>query len=100
MDPDGRQIAVNVGGRLRFNNTEMARYAALQGLGVIQLPTFYVGADLRADRLQAVLQDYRSAHDAAIHALYPARDHLPPKVRMFVDLLAERLGPQPYWDEF
>jgi len=100
VGPDGRRSTVHVSGRLRFNNTEMARYAALQGLGVIQLPTFYVGEDLRAQRLQAVLQDYRSVQDAAIHALYPTRGYLPPKVRLFIDLLVERFGPQPYWDEF
>jgi DNA-binding transcriptional LysR family regulator len=95
---DGREVAVPVGGRLRFNNTEMARLAAVRGLGVILLPTFYVGDDIREGRLLPVLEDYRIAREVSVYAVYPAREHLPPKVRVFVDLLAERFGPEPYWD--
>ncbi len=98
--PNGQETAVQVRGNLRFNNTEMARVAAVQGLGVLLLPTFYVGDDIREGRLTPVLSDYRVARDTSVYAVYPARDYLPPKVRMFVDLLAERFGPEPYWDQF
>jgi DNA-binding transcriptional LysR family regulator len=97
-DPGGHEIAVTVGGRLRFNNTEMARAAALQGLGVIWVPTFYVGDELRSGRLMRALADYRPAREVSIWAVYPARDHLPVKVRLLIDLLAERFGPEPWWD--
>jgi DNA-binding transcriptional LysR family regulator len=96
--PDGREVAVQVDGRLRFNNTELARVAAVRGLGVILLPTFYVGEDIREGRLVSVLEDHRFARDVAVYAVYPVRKHLPPKVRLFVDLLVERFGPEPYWD--
>lgn len=98
--PDGQEVTVAVNGNLRFNNTHMARVAAVQGLGVLLLPTFYVGDDLREGRLAPVLEDYRFAQDISVYAVYPARDHLPPKVRVFVDLLAERFGPEPYWDQY
>lgn len=97
-DSDGHEIAVTVGGRLRFNNTEMARAAALQGLGVIWVPTFYVGDELRSGRLTRALAGYRPAREVAIWAVYPARDHLPVKIRLLIDLLAERFGPAPWWD--
>jgi DNA-binding transcriptional LysR family regulator len=97
-DPGGHEIAVTVGGRLRFNNTEMARAAALQGLGVIWVPTFYVGDELRSGRLMRALADYRPAREVSIWAVYPARDHLPVKVRLLIDLLAERFAPEPWWD--
>lgn len=100
IDADDRETAVHVRGNLRFNNTEMARTAALRGMGVIRLPTFYVGDDLREGRLAPVLPDYRVAFQASIYAVYAARDHLPPKVRAFIDFLAERFGPEPYWDNF
>jgi DNA-binding transcriptional LysR family regulator len=35
----------------------------------------------------------------AVHAVYPSRRHLAHKVRVFIDFLAERYGPAPYWDE-
>jgi DNA-binding transcriptional LysR family regulator len=31
--------------------------------------------------------------------VFPAARHLAPKVRAFVDFLAERFGGTPYWDQ-
>ena len=33
-----------------------------------------------------------------VSALYPSRQFLPAKVRLFIDYLAELYGPQPYWE--
>jgi DNA-binding transcriptional LysR family regulator len=54
-------------------------------------------ADLRSGRLVTVLDAYE-ATDFAIHAVWPHHRHLSPKVRAFVDFLAERFGPVPDWD--
>jgi DNA-binding transcriptional LysR family regulator len=35
-----------------------------------------------------------------VFVVYPNRKFLPPKVRSFIDFLAERFGPEPYWDNF
>ena len=32
-------------------------------------------------------------------ALYPSSRELAPKVRVFVDWLLARFGPEPYWDK-
>jgi len=57
-----------------------------------------VSEDLRAGSLQAVLQDF-SESDLSIYAVYPHSRHLSAKVRAFVDFMADRFGPRPYWDE-
>ncbi|MEI6559749.1 MAG: LysR family transcriptional regulator [Rhodospirillaceae bacterium] len=95
--PDGRPWPVEVRGRLRANNGDALRVAALQGLGLANLPTFIVGPDLQDGTLLGVLADYIT-HDTAVHAVYPHSRHLSPKVRAFVDFLAGRFGPRPYWD--
>jgi DNA-binding transcriptional LysR family regulator len=95
--PDGRAWPVEVNGRMRVNNGDALRIAALKGLGLAFLPTFIVGADLQAGTLVGVLNQYRPP-DGAMHAVYPHARHLSPKVRSFVDFLAERFGPRPYWD--
>lgn len=93
----GGPLSVRVEGKLHANNGDVLREAALAGLGVFLAPTFLVGDDLRAGRLKAVLQG--TADDSlAVYAVYPHRRHLSVKVRAFVDFLAERFGPQPYWD--
>jgi DNA-binding transcriptional LysR family regulator len=91
VSPDGRPWPVEVRGRLRVNNGDALRAAALQGLGVAYLPTFLVGGDLQAGALVSVLDAYL-ADDVAIYAVYPHSRHLSPKVRVFIDFLAERLS--------
>jgi DNA-binding transcriptional LysR family regulator len=88
---------VSITGKLRANNGEALRAAALKGYGVYLGPTFIVGEDLRSGRLQAVLRDFE-IQNHFIHAVYPHSRHLSVKVRAFVDFLAERFGDEPYWD--
>jgi DNA-binding transcriptional LysR family regulator len=94
---DGRPWPVEVRGRLSANNGDTLRIAALNGLGFVHLPTFIVGSDLQAGILVTVLDRF-VAQDMTLNAVYPHSRHLSPKVRAFVDFLAERFGPQPYWD--
>jgi molybdate transport repressor ModE-like protein len=95
-DGDG-SLTVHVDGRLKANNGDALREAALAGLGVCMAPTFIVGEALRTGRLRAVLEDF-ALDTLAIYAVYPHRRHLSAKVRAFVDFLAGRFGPRPYWD--
>lgn len=94
---DGRRWSIEVRGRLRVNNGDTLREAALAGVGVVVLPTFIVGRDLQAGTLVPLLSDY-VPQDLAIHAVYPHNRHLSPKVRAFIDFLVERIGSRPYWD--
>jgi DNA-binding transcriptional LysR family regulator len=94
--PEGR-IAVRVDGGLRTNNGDVSLQAALAGLGVVRLPTFIVGCDLAAGRLEAVLAAYE-VPPVGVYAVYPHNRHLSAKVRAFVDFLAERFGRQAAWE--
>ena len=94
--PD-RDYAVRIGGNFRANNGDALRAAALRGLGLALLPTFIIGEELRSGGLQAVLTGYTAA-DRSIYAVYPHGRHLSAKVRVFIDFLTERFGPEPYWD--
>ena len=88
---------MRVSGCLEANNGDALRDAALAGLGVYLAPTFIVGDDLWAGRLEEVLSDYEDSR-LSVYAVYPHRQHLSAKVRAFVDFLVERFGPEPYWD--
>lgn len=94
---DERQT-VHVRGNLDANSGDAIRVAGLAGLGIMLQPTFIVGDDLRRGALVRVLDDWVAA-DIAVHAVYPHRRHLSTKVRLFIDLLAEKFGDEvPYWD--
>ncbi|MDX1576058.1 MAG: LysR family transcriptional regulator [Kiloniellales bacterium] len=95
--PEGER-RVRVSGRLRANNGEALLEAAVAGLGITRLPSFIIGEEVRAGRLQPLLTDWTPGNPVAVHAIYPAGRNLSPKVRVFVDFLAEHFGPEPYWD--
>lgn len=97
QDAQGNRWTVEVKGRLRANNGDMLRDAALNGIGVVRLPTFLCGRDLQAGRLVSLLNGF-IPQDMAIHAVYPHNRHLSPKVRAFVDFLASEFGARPHWD--
>lgn len=96
-DAVGKIHKAAVRGRLRANNGDTARAAALAGQGIIWQPTFLIGEDLRAGRLVRVLPDY-SLPDIDILALYPSRRYLSAKVRVMVDFLADAFKATPDWD--
>jgi DNA-binding transcriptional LysR family regulator len=91
------EIVVPVRGNLRLNDDEALWQAVLGGLGIALLPTFIVGGDLKAGRLQAVLGGYVPS-ERNLYAIYLPNRHLSPKVRVFIDFLVERFAPPPYWD--
>jgi DNA-binding transcriptional LysR family regulator len=97
--PQSRRHVVRVDGMLRSNSVDLLRAAAVAEAGVAVLPTFVVGEDLAAGRLAAVLTEY-ALPEFGIFAVYPSRKHLPAKVKAFVDFLAAKYGPAPYWDEW
>ena len=97
--PGGETTVVKVSGTMQANVADALRMAALSALGLVLLPTYMVGQDIRKNRLQAVLTDYVPA-PLEIHAVYPHRKHLSAKVRTFVDFLHERFHPKPYWEEW
>ncbi|URQ86637.1 LysR family transcriptional regulator [Pseudoalteromonas sp. SCSIO 43088] len=86
----GREKSIRVTGRLRYNNGYSLTDAALKGLGIVQLPDYYVQQHIQRGELVTLLDSYR-APDEGIWAVYPQNRHLSPKIRLLVDYLAEQL---------
>jgi len=85
---NGRTRGIPVTGRLRVNNGELVRDAALAGLGIAVLPTFIVGEALKRGELVTILDDYLSA-DGGVYAIYPQHRQSSTALRVFVDFLYE-----------
>jgi DNA-binding transcriptional LysR family regulator len=96
--PDGEQHTVPINGSLQSNNGLVNRAAALAGGGIVLLPTFYLGEQLRSGALKPVLCKFQP-QELAVYAVYPERRNLMPKVRAFVDFLATTFGPDPPWEQ-
>ncbi|GAB2176601.1 LysR family transcriptional regulator [Dongia sp. agr-C8] len=86
----GKGRAIKVNGRLRTNNGQMARAAAVAGQGLAFLPSFLVHDDVKAGRLRPLLTEYLDAL-YPIYAVFPQNRRSSAKVRAFVDLLRETL---------
>lgn len=91
------ETSVRVKGRLKVNNGDSLREAALAGLGIAHLPVFIVRDEIKAGRLVPLLEDYEDVAEGGVYAVYPASRNLTPKVRVFIDFLAARFARQPYW---
>ncbi len=89
---DGRPRHVTPLGRWRCNSGLVIAQAAQAGMGICQLPLFYVQPYLETGQLVPVLTAFRSAPEP-IWAVYPRKRHLLPKIRNMVDLLEARLQP-------
>lgn len=96
--PEGLQKVRVKPGRFRVNNGDALRSAACQGLGIVRLPTFIVGNEVRMGRLEVLLPHHPSPQEE-VFAVFPHGGYLPLKVRVFVDFLVERFGSEPYWDQ-
>lgn len=91
---DGKQqTMVKVRSPLAVNHGEIAVDWALAGHGIVLRSEWDIAADLRRGDLVRVLAPWVGA-SADIHAVYPTRHHLSAKVRVFLDFLAARFGPQ------
>ena len=93
FDEDGKQKNLKVKGSLRCNSGPALRDAALKGLGLVQLPDYYVGKFIETGELVTVLNKQCQSMEG-IWAVYPSNRHLSTKVRMLIDFLAERLSPE------
>lgn len=73
-------------GKWKCNSGTAVMEACLAGMGICQLPAFYVGDHMNAGRLQEVLSEEKP-EDEPIWAIYPTRRHLSPKVSRLVNHL-------------
>ena len=87
----GKTLHLPVKGRLRANNGELACTAAIEGLGIVLLPTFIVGAALRSKQLVTILDAY-APPPLTIYAVYPQHRQSSLAVKAFTDFLRTTFG--------
>ncbi|SIT15994.1 LysR family transcriptional regulator [Insolitispirillum peregrinum] len=72
------------------NNMEAVRGAVARGLGIGCMPDFLADSLLASGELVPVLRDFLDA-PGQFNLIWPSNRHLSPKIRVFVDYIAERL---------
>lgn len=94
---DGRTETVRGHVRMRANNGELLRAAAIAGLGICLLPSFIAAPGIETGELEPILLDH-VLDEAALHAVMPPGRATTARVRALVDFLVARFGPEPAWD--
>lgn len=87
---EGTERTVKMKPKLLANNHWSLRSAAIAGLGIAFSPTLLMREEVRAKRLVHVLPEW-SSPEIPVYAVFPSQRYLAPKVRHFVDYLAENL---------
>jgi DNA-binding transcriptional LysR family regulator len=85
---DGESVAMPVSGNLALDHAEALVEAAIAGTAIIQISSYVTGQALQQGLLKPILAHF-VAPTAPVWALYPQNRHLTPRVRTFVDFLAE-----------
>lgn len=72
---------------------EAMAYMCADGLGFAQLPHFLAKEGLKSGALVSLYPHFRvPQHDSGVFAIFPKRDYLPAKVRVFIDFLTTSLA--------
>jgi DNA-binding transcriptional LysR family regulator len=89
---------IHVGGKaltiqpnIKASNGETIRELAIHGMGIACLSIFMLEKDIAEGRLVQILEDQMEPHEQLIHAVYYQQEHLPKRVRLFIEYLAEKL---------
>lgn len=86
--PSGEKRQVRSNGWLTVNDGQSLLNAAIAGLGIAYLPSYLCAGALRSGRVEQVLTDLPDER-LGIFAVYPPGRFPQPKVRAFIDFLAQ-----------
>ncbi|MDQ3367877.1 MAG: LysR family transcriptional regulator [Myxococcota bacterium] len=81
--------------RFASNNISAVHSAALAGAGIALMTDFMVACDIASGALVRLLPEWHG-RTIDVHAVYPARQNLPPRLVLFLEHLQRSLDPPPW----
>lgn len=101
-DGQKRRQEITVGEFLRTSNAMAMKQCVLAGMGITLQGRWLIGKELRMGTLVDLFPEYETtaavAEDPAAWLLYPSREYVPQKTRVFVDFLKEKFKDGAPWD--
>ncbi len=88
---------IRVSGNFETNNCESLNKAVLSGLGIALRPKWDVWKLIEQGDLVSIFPEFE-APKFDIQAVYPSKNYLPYRVRLFIDLLDKHFGCQSNWN--
>ncbi|GAC1339160.1 MAG: LysR family transcriptional regulator [Acetobacteraceae bacterium] len=91
---EGEQVVHKPQGPVHFNSSEAVLERARAHGGIVYLPDLLVRDHLRGGDLVALLEGW-STLERPVHVVFPAKRHLPAKVRAFADFIGDLFASLP-----
>ena len=92
----GKSITLKVGGNMVCNDGTVLHDWALAGKGLAWRSMWEVGKEIESGALETALDQF-SAPGNDIYAVFAQRQHLPLRIRVFVDFLRRAFAEENYW---
>lgn len=94
--PEG-PVRIKPEGNIQVNSSEVLKQLMLDDVGICQMPLFIVEKELISGELIPILEQYHLP-EHGIYAVYPQREFMPAKLRVFIDFLERKLAyKSQYW---
>lgn len=87
----GKETQLEVPCHIMSNSSEMELKLCKSGHGIVRLPKFILKDELETGELVELFTDFQS-QEINVYLVYASRKHLSPKVRAFIDYVAQHLG--------
>lgn len=71
--------------KIVVDNMNLAHSLALEGVGMVLLPSFLCEADVKSGKLVPVLSDW-GTETAPLHFVYPAQKYIPSVIKAFIEM--------------
>lgn len=88
FEREGKTVAITTTPLLDANDGQIARLAAVEGMGILAQPLYVIYDDLAAGRLVPVMLDWKLP-PMSVNLVYRRRNLLPAKTRVFLDFISE-----------
>ncbi|MEZ8140411.1 LysR family transcriptional regulator [Enterovibrio norvegicus FF-162] len=88
---DGSEQSVTIRGTYRINNAPAVLEAAKSGVGIAYIATYLLNDEIESGQLKVLMPSWKPTLKLPVYVVYPRREFLAPKVRHFVDFLAENI---------
>ncbi len=79
-----------------ISNSNAIRQCTLLSMGLSLLPDWLVNNDIEQGKLVRLFPDYQvttTNYDSSVWLIYPSKEYLPLKTRVFIDILTDRFKP-------
>lgn len=91
---DGALLDIPIQGNILINQSLAIKQCLLAGMGISLMPDWLVGKEIRSGQLVRLFSEYSvtaTDFNGAIWLLYPSRDYLPLKVKVFNQFMFEKV---------